>query len=163
MILCGHSYAGWVISGALETIQDKVNAIVFLDAHLPNNGERGVDRSNNRERILRADQRGEESTEPPTAAWFKVNKRDRAWVKSMLTRQPIGVSLQPLHLTGARDRVQTKVYIRATGFESKPFDKAYRRAQRRGWRTRTVACGHDVMIDKPDELTRLLLDIARDA
>lgn len=163
VILCGHSYAGWVVSGALEAVHDKVKAIVFLDAHLPEDGERGVDRSNNRERILRADERGEESTKALTPAWFKVNKRDRPWVKRMLTPQPIGVSLQPIHLTGARERINTKVYIRATGFESKPFDQAYRRAKRKGWRTHTIPCGHDVMIDEPDRLTRLLLDIARDA
>lgn len=161
VILCGHSYAGWVISGAVEHVERQVRAVVFLDAHFPYDGEQGADLSNNRKRILDANRRHETSTRPPTAAFFEVNKRDRAWVNRMLTPQPIGVSFQPVHLTGARDRITTKVYIRATGFESKPFDKAHGRAKRDGWHTRTIPCGHDVMIDEPEELTRLLLDIAR--
>ena len=159
VILCGHSYAGWVVAGALETLRDKVKAIVLLDAHFPHNGERGVDLSNNKKRILRAAKRCESSTPPPTAAYFKVNKTDRAWVNHMLTPQPIGLSFQPIQLTGQRERINTKVYIRATDFKSAPFDKAYRRAKLAGFRMRRLKCGHDVMIDKPDELAQVLLDI----
>jgi hypothetical protein len=150
-----------VISGAVEHVEHQVRAIVFLDAHFPYDGEQGVDLSNNRKRILDANRRNETSTPPPTAAYFQVNRRDRSWVNGKLTPQPIGVSFQPIHLTGARDRITTKVYIRATAFESNPFNKAHGRAKRDGWRTRTIPCGHDVMIDEPEELTRLLLDIAR--
>jgi pimeloyl-ACP methyl ester carboxylesterase len=160
VVLCAHSYAGWVVAGALETIHDQVKAIVLLDAHFPRTGERGVDASNNRERILRAEKRCESSTKPPTAAYFQVNKRDRAWVNRMLTPQPIGVSFQPLHLTGARERITTKVYIRATGFTSKPFNKACRRAKQAGFRVHRLDCGHDVMIDAPEQLAQLLRSIA---
>jgi pimeloyl-ACP methyl ester carboxylesterase len=41
-VLCGHSYGGWVISGvaeALESLAVPLAAIVFLDAHLPENGQ----------------------------------------------------------------------------------------------------------------------------
>lgn len=161
VILVGHSYAGWVISGAVEHLEHHVKALVFVDAHFPLNGERGVDLSNNQQNILRAHEHGETSTKPRTAAYFfKVNNADRAWVNRMLTPQPIGVSLQAIQLTGARERITTKVYLRATGFASKPFDHAMRRAQRHGFRTRRIACGHDVMLDMPAQLTQHLLDAA---
>jgi hypothetical protein len=30
----------------------------------------------------------------------------------------------------------------------------------KGWRTRTIGCGHEVMLDLPNELTDLLLEYA---
>jgi hypothetical protein len=76
-------------------------------------------------------------------------------------RKPIGVSLKPIKLTGARDRVAKKTYIRATGFENSNFDRFYAKTKAdRSWRTYEVACGHDVMIDMPDRLTEILLEVA---
>ncbi len=46
-VLVAHSY-GWPTSGALEQIHDRVNAFVFLDAHLPQNGDCGINTSNHR-------------------------------------------------------------------------------------------------------------------
>jgi pimeloyl-ACP methyl ester carboxylesterase len=159
-VLVAHSYAGWVVSGALETVHSQVSAIVYLDAHLPNDGERGIELSNSRSRIERAVRRGDVATRPPTPSYFGVNRKDRTWVKQMMTLQPLGVSLQLIHLTGARERIATKVYIRARGFESASFEKAYRRAKRLGWRTMVLPCGHDVMIDEPGQLAQILADIA---
>jgi pimeloyl-ACP methyl ester carboxylesterase len=34
-VLVGHSYGGWVISGAMERLEGKVRSIVFVDAHVP--------------------------------------------------------------------------------------------------------------------------------
>ena len=43
VVLVGHSYAGWVITQAVEEIEDRVRAIVYLDAFLPDHGDRGYD------------------------------------------------------------------------------------------------------------------------
>ncbi|MGA8749560.1 MAG: hypothetical protein WB563_12280 [Pseudolabrys sp.] len=41
------------------------------------------------------------------------------------------------------------------------FDKAYARVKKdSSWRTYEVACGHDVMIDEPDRLTEILIEVA---
>jgi hypothetical protein len=45
----------------------------------------------------------------------------------------------------------------ATGWDNSPFRAAHERAKAKGWRTLTVTCGHDVMLDLPGELTDLLL------
>ncbi len=37
-VLVGHSYAGMVISGAVESSPTKVHALVFLDAFVPEGG-----------------------------------------------------------------------------------------------------------------------------
>src|SRR5690349_3432057 len=39
VVLCGHSYGGFVISGVAEQMSTAIRAIVFLDAFLPQNGD----------------------------------------------------------------------------------------------------------------------------
>src|SRR6476661_128410 len=91
------------------------------------------------------------------AAAFKVNEKDRAWVDSLATPQPIGTMTEKIKLTGVRERVATKAYIRAAGYPNVSFDKACARTKAdRSWRTYEVPCGHDVMIDKPDRLAEIL-------
>jgi hypothetical protein len=68
---------------------------------------------------------------------------------------------EKIKLMGARDRIAKKIYIRASGYPNVSFDKAYARVKAdRGWRTYEVPCGHDVMIDDPDRLTDILLEVA---
>ncbi len=39
VVLIGHSYGGMVITGVMNQIPDRISRVVFLDAHVPNNGE----------------------------------------------------------------------------------------------------------------------------
>src|SRR5262245_45883722 len=39
VVLCGHSYGGFVISGVAEQMQDAIASIVFVDAFVPDGGE----------------------------------------------------------------------------------------------------------------------------
>ena len=39
VVLCGHSYGGFVISGVAEQMSAAIRAIVFLDAFLPQSGD----------------------------------------------------------------------------------------------------------------------------
>jgi len=87
---------------------------------------------------------------------FNVNEQDRTWVDAQCTPHPIKCFTQKLALTGARDRVARKAYIRAASFPSPPFDHGLATARAKGWRDYEVACGHDVMLDMPDRLTEIL-------
>jgi hypothetical protein len=63
--------------------------------------------------------------------------------------------------TDARERVQKKTHVRASGYPNVSFDKAYARVKADPtWRTYEVPCGHDVMVDEPDRLTEILLEVA---
>ena len=163
LVLVGHSYGGWVVSGVAEEILPAIRSIVFLDAFMPENGQRGLDLNSERSKaeIMRALEKGEISRPAPPATTWNVNEKDRAWVDAKQTAQPIGVSLKPIRLTGARERVAKKTYIRATRYENPNFDKFYAaRKADRTWRTYEVPCGHDVMIDMPDRLTEILEEVA---
>jgi pimeloyl-ACP methyl ester carboxylesterase len=51
--------------------------------------------------------------------------------------------------------------VLATGYEQSPFAPFHALAKAKGWKTLTVDCGHDVMLDRPDELVEILLGAAR--
>jgi hypothetical protein len=106
-------------------------------------------------------QRGELGVPPRPAEAFGVNEADRQWVDSLCVPQPIGTFTSPIALTGARENIARKTYIRAKGYHNPAFDRAFAAAQSDPlWDCHQVPCGHDVMVDRPDGLTELLLQAA---
>jgi pimeloyl-ACP methyl ester carboxylesterase len=161
-VLVGHSNGGCVISGVAEAVPDAIHSIVFLDAFIPDNGDATLDlvQPAVQEVIQAALERGETTVPVRDAAAFKVNEKDRAWVNSLAGPQPIRTMTEKIRLTGARERISRKTYIRASGYPNVSFEKAHARAKAdRTWRTFEVPCGHDVMIDEPDRLTEILLEV----
>src|SRR5690348_681866 len=63
--LVAWSYAGFVGSGALETIGDRVSSIVWLDAFLPTNGNRVLDCTAFGKAVQMATEKGEAGFGPP--------------------------------------------------------------------------------------------------
>jgi pimeloyl-ACP methyl ester carboxylesterase len=163
VVLVGHSYGGCVISGVAEAMPDKIRSIVFLDAFIPDNGDATVDlvQPAVQEIIRTALEHGATTVPVRDAAAFRVNEKDRAWVDSLAGPQPISTMTEKIRLTGARERIPKKTYIRASGYPNVSFDKAFARVKAdRSWRTYEVPCGHDVMIDAPDRLTDILIEVA---
>jgi pimeloyl-ACP methyl ester carboxylesterase len=162
VVLVGHSYGGMVISGVVEKMEKAISSFVMLDAFFPENGQAVVDivSAPVRDGVLAAQRSGATALPTRSAAVFNVNEKDRAWVDAQCTPQPLQSFLQKLTLTGARERIANKTYIRATGYESPYFDLGLATARKRGWRTYELACGHDVMLDKPDRLTEILQEVA---
>src|SRR5262245_14836820 len=159
--LVAHSYGGWPVSGALEHVLDRVSSVVFLDAFLPDNGQKSLDLASefSRRAMLEAIAKREVCSGPPPAITFHVNEKDRAWVDANLTPQPIGVALQPIKLTGAREKVANKIYIRAPRYPQPSFDRFFVAKQADpSWRCHETDAGHDVMIDKPQWLVEILLE-----
>jgi pimeloyl-ACP methyl ester carboxylesterase len=161
VVLAGHSYGGWPITGAIEQVFDRIASAVYVDAFVPENGQKPLDVASEfaRQGTLEALAKGEVSRPIPPAATFHVNDQDQAWVNSKLTPQPVGVMLQPIKLSGALERLDKKTYIRAPIYPQPAFDSHYR-AKRADptWRTYEVACGHDVMVDMPEGLVEILLE-----
>ena len=163
VVLCGHSYGGMVVSGVAEQTADKISSIVFLDAFVPDNGEALSDLTGAATLdLLRAAQaKGDIGIPARTAASFNVNENDRAWVDAMCVPQPIATFLDKMTLTGARESIAKKSYIRALNNANPGFDKAMARAKADpSWRTYEVPCGHDVMVDMPERLAEILVEVA---
>jgi pimeloyl-ACP methyl ester carboxylesterase len=162
IVLCGHSYAGMVISGAAELAPRAISSIVFLDAFLPEDSKSLFDYLNQERRALTLAliERGEIAQEPPPAAYFGVSEKKRAWVDSQCTPHPVRCFMEKVALTGARERIPKKTYIFASGWEShfRPF---YEKAKADpSWRTDDIPSSHDVMVDSPERLAEILEESA---
>jgi len=163
VVLCGHSYGGFVISGVAEEMPALIRSVVFLDAFLPGNGDtiQKVVGPAVQDAIRAALQRGALGVPPRAAEAFGVNEADRKWVDDLCVPQPIGTFTSPIALSGARERIARKIYIRAKGYDNPGFDRAFAAVQSDpSWHCHQVPCGHDVMVDMPDRLTELLLQAA---
>ena len=162
VVLCGHSYGGFVISGVAEQMAPAIRSIVFLDAFVPQNGESVRDLTGPavQEAVGAALQRGDLAIPPRSAEAFGVNAADRAWVDGLCVGQPIGTFTDRIALSGARDRIPRKSYIRAKTYGNPGFDRALAAVRSDpSWQTYEVACGHDVMVDNPDRLTEILIEV----
>lgn len=163
VVLCGHSYAGFVISGVAEQMEKAISSIVFLDAFYPENGQSGVDvnRPGFKETVAALVAKGESGIPPRSAEAFGVNPKDSAWVDALCGPQPIATFTDKIALSGARERIAKKIYVRAKGYDNPAFDQALARVKADpSWRTYEVISGHDVMVDQPDRLVEILLEAA---
>ena len=72
------------------------------------------------------------------------------------------MALQPIKLTGAREKVAKKTYIRAAAYPQPTFDKALAECKAdKTWRTfEATNSGHDVMVDAPEWLVDVLLQVS---
>jgi pimeloyl-ACP methyl ester carboxylesterase len=159
--LVAHSFGGWPASGALEKIHDRVASIVWLDAFKPENGQKGTDFISefSRKAMEEAMARGEAGRKPPPAKTFSTSAKDYAWIDSKLSPQPNGPAMQTIRLTGKRETIARKTYIRAPSYPQAAFDKAYAECKAdKTWRTYIYEdTGHDVMIDRPEWVAGVLM------
>jgi pimeloyl-ACP methyl ester carboxylesterase len=163
VVLCGHSYGGMVITGVAEQLLAQIRSLVYLDAFVPENGRSLFD-------YLPAEQSDQMRTDaarngegykvaPIPAAHFAVNAEDAAWVDAMCVKQPLATFEQKLALSGRQ--VPKRVYMFATGWGPSPFQQFGARCKDdRDWQFVTFACGHDVMVDRPQELADALIAAA---
>jgi len=64
-------------------------------------------------------------------------------------------------ITGARDRIAKKAYIRAKGYPSIPFDGFHDKLKAdAAWRVYELPSGHDAMVDMPDRVAEILVEVA---
>ena len=153
--LVAHSYGGFPASGALERVGNRVSSFVMVDALKPADGEAVLPKPPEDGAIGRPPPKAV----PPTAFH---DPKDAAWFLSKMTPHPIGTFLQPVKLSGARDKVSKKTFIRLPMFKSAAIDKAFEECKAdKSWTVlENTTSGHMVMINEPDWLTEVLLKAA---
>jgi pimeloyl-ACP methyl ester carboxylesterase len=114
IVLVGHSYGGYIITGVAEQLAPNIASIVFLDAFVPENGESLAAGASQpvKDALAAAKGKGEITLKPVPASVFRVNEADRAWVDGKCTPQPIATMEETIKVTGARDKIAKKTYIR---------------------------------------------------
>src|SRR5262249_44404686 len=143
VVLCGHSYGGGVITGVADRIPDRIRSLVYLDAFILETGENlaqfvPADRVVDGWKVL-----------PIPAGGFNVNFLDREWVDQQCTIQSLECWQQRISLDGGIARIKNITYILANGWAGlrSPFIPFYEKAKAKGWKTLTMSCGHDAMLD----------------
>jgi pimeloyl-ACP methyl ester carboxylesterase len=163
IVLCGHSYGGCVVTGAADRLTDRLRALVYLDAFILEDGQGlhdVVPQALRDAQVQAANATGQGWQVPPISAeFFRVNTADRTWVDRQCTPQPLATFQQRVRLTN-RVPAEKCTHVLATGYEHSPFPPFHESAKRRGWKTLTVDCGHDVMLDRPAEIVEILLQAA---
>jgi pimeloyl-ACP methyl ester carboxylesterase len=163
--LVAWSYAGFVGSGALESIGDRVSSVVWLDAYIPADGQRVADFAAEpvRKGIQAAIGKGEAGVRgSPTYPPSVVAERDRVFAESKVTPHPIGTYLQQVKLSGALQKVAKKTYIRLPKFPQPAFDRALADCKSdKSWATFELPdIGHMAMLDAPDRVSELTVQAA---
>lgn len=172
VILCGHSYGGMVITGVADRMPERIKALVYLDAFVPESGESLIG-------LLPTALGAEVSAQfigafhgsalennsglmnPIPAEMFNISEKNRAWVDRRCVAQALATFEMPLLLSGKGASVKKRMYILADGWDPSPFRhfaKKFEGAQ--GWQVVKMACGHDVMVDMPEELAKALASLA---
>lgn len=151
LVLVGHSYGGMVITGVADRIAEQVDSLVFLDAIVPYDGESCWDVVNDEERqwYTEVDDTG---FGVPPMPFFD----DRA------TSHPLATVMQPLRLSGDLNRFRRRDFVYALDWPGEsPLRQSYDRVRDDPrWHCHELDGRHDLMRGNPDDLVRILLDVA---
>ncbi|WP_108650700.1 alpha/beta hydrolase [Dongshaea marina] len=169
VILVGHSYSGLVITAIADLLPDKIKALIYVDAMVPEEGGEQISnmclmdfmKEAKKESFLKnAKVKGGGFKIPsPDSAYFDIDPRKREWVNSLLVPQPIATFTEKLHLTGAWQTIGKRTFVYAEGYSNNPHTHRYQQFQKDpNWSCHSLPCGHDVMIDMPQQLANILKD-----
>jgi pimeloyl-ACP methyl ester carboxylesterase len=164
-VLVGHSYGGVPITGAGDRLADRISALVYLDAVIPEDGMALIDYQPTKRRQAFVDSvaAGNGWQIPqPAAAVYDVHDVDlAAWVDSKCMAHPWATFNQAVRLSGAIEGIDRRVCIRCTATQL-PYLNQFSDGLKEspGWEVVYLDAGHDCMVTVPDETTGLLLDFA---
>lgn len=165
VVLCGHSYGGMVITGVADRIPERLAAIVYLDALVPEDGNCVFDLLlPDRAETFRRDAKslGDGWLIPAVSAEFfgVTDPQAQTWVDDMCVPMAIRAFEEPIHLNGRQWEVQKKAYILAGAYQPSSFQVYHARFKDDpDWQVHTLPCGHDAMVVLPQELSGLLTGI----
>jgi pimeloyl-ACP methyl ester carboxylesterase len=165
IVLLGYSYGGFVVTGALGHIADRVAHLVYLDAFLPGDGQALNDLADTGAGHG-AIGFGSQWLVPPLARHFD-NPAEAAWLVPRRTPHPAACFSEPVRLLKPiEDYPFTRTYIKATG-EPRPAEgtggafwvAADRVRNDPAWRYREIPTNHMILSNRPADLVRLLLEL----
>lgn len=162
IVLLGFSYGGFVITGALPHLSDRVRHLVYLDAFLPGDGQSVASLTG---QPVRGIELGAPWLVPPIRREYDDPVED-AWSSARRTDQPAACFTEPVRVPRPlADYPCTRTYIKATGDPRTsppgPFWVAADQVKSSpAWRYREIATNHLIPINRPDELAQILLELA---
>lgn len=148
VVLVGHSYGGTVITGAADRVPERVRALVYLDAFVPEDGDSCFAMTNDEQRRWYIE----------GAAATGLGVEPLPFFDDRAKPHPVATLLQRARLTGAWRSVPVKHYVAATGWAGEsPFaDTAERLRSDPAWTVHHWQTRHNVMHDGPQRVLELI-------
>ena len=174
IVLCGHSYAGMVITGVCDRLKPRIRHAVYLDAALPKDGQAMIGQNPDATaasvaaetavmRSLAPDGLAMGAFDDLTILGVPADHPNAAWVRRRLTPHPFRTFTDPIRLSNGGSDGLPRTYVLCTGpvMRGASF-QAHARRVKAGptWRYAELATGHDAMITAPGAVTDLLLRAA---
>ena len=173
IVLVGHSYGGMVITGVADRLGDRIKALVYLDAFLPDNGDSVIALI---QRALPAEVAAvflgafhgtagaahSGLMQPIPAAMFGIRPENQARVDRLCRPQALATFELPVLLSaGGGATIASRHYILADAWDPSPFRHFAAKVEGlAGWTLTKMQCSHDVMVDMPVELADALMKFA---
>ena len=155
-VLAGHSYGGMVITGVATRLGARIDAIAYIDAFLPGDGESLWDVTGGFEHAWYIDAQ----KHTPGLVRPLMAPDDFAPVPEVVGYHPLLTLLEAVRYTGEEAKIPRRAYIFATGYEQTPFPRFARQAQAEGWDYHETDCDHFVMQNRPEKTAQVLLGLA---
>jgi pimeloyl-ACP methyl ester carboxylesterase len=166
VILVGHSYAGMIISGVVETNPTQIRRLVFLDGFIPENGQSVLDLlppevGNHFRDIAREHGDGWRlpGGEGQLDLWGLKSGEARDFVRARLCDFSLRCFEEPLHLPANRKASIPATFVAgvAKGYPARPFFEPFaRKAHASGWEVVELETGHDCHVERPSEVANIL-------
>ncbi len=169
VVLVGHSYAGMVITGVATKQPQRLSHLVYFDAYIPSKGESEIDLwPPDVQARARADIAKGLKTRPlpPDFAGFLgvTDPKLAEWMEARFTPHPFSTYEDAPPSDSSESDVIPRSYIHCTEghvaswmADMKTFAAKARSLR---WRLYELAAGHDAMLTHPEELAKILLEIA---
>jgi pimeloyl-ACP methyl ester carboxylesterase len=164
IVLLGFSYGGFVVTGAVEHIAERVRHLVYLDAFVPRDGDSVwslVGRGNTAPHAM-----GDDWLVPPLPREYE-DPAEAEFANARRTPHPARCFAEPVRVSRPlEEHAFARTYIRATADPADaPGSDAFRAAAEHarttpGWRYREIDSNHMVPNNRPGELVELLLELA---
>lgn len=151
-VLCGHSWGGMVITGVAARLGSRIDAICYIDAFLPADGQSLWDITGTWEHDYYIEA---QKDAPGLVLPFPASRG-----KPGYGRHPLLTLIEPVHFTGEEAKIPRHAYVYATGYSPTPFTRFRNQVIGQGnWELHEVGGSHDVMADEPERLLQIVLGL----
>ncbi|MFG2308677.1 alpha/beta fold hydrolase [Streptomyces sp. NPDC048566] len=162
-----HSYSGILAGPVAERAAGRLAAVVWLGAFVVRPGECLLDveppevARRYRRQVAEAGDGWYLPADPAFLSQWGVRDEElRAWAGPRLTDFPFRCQTEPVHFAPGPLAALPRCYVRHTGPPLSSLDTSFATAVEQGSAVRSLATGHDMMLEAPEETARLLMAVA---
>lgn len=168
VVLVGHSYAGFVISGVAELVPGRIGHLVYLDAGVPSDGEALFDSFGEEGRAMIEDMAaaaGEPWRWPlpedlsMISSLRDISEEDLRWMRARSVAHPLKTFSDRIQINNSDAAAILRTYIFCSAERTQALAEAKHARNDAGWGYLEIETGHWPMITTPQDLADMLLSV----